>query len=738
MRIAIVGGGVGGLFTNLLLDRFCEGLFSATIFEASDRVGGKVMTDRFEKANAIYERGVAEYYDYSHFGPDPLKKLITDVLGLDTVKMDGKGVIIGDAILNTRRDIKKHFGEATVKALDEFHAECKRLCSPDDYYEGYLGDDNKHPWAGKTFRQILDEIPDEAARKYIEIAARSDIATEAHLTNALNGLKNVLMDDPAYLRLYSIVGGNEKLVEGVASRISGKVMLESRVDAMRRNDDDTWTLTVRRKGKTETHVFDIVVLSVPNTWVAQIEFQDRAVRMAVQKHMAHYDHPAHYLRISCLFKKPFWSEAFSGNYVMTDAFGGACIYDEGSRHPTKHGILSWLVPATQAAMLSNVADDVLIARAVDSLPGELAAIAKKQLMEGKVQRWVGAISGLPGGNPQQELRLRHEPDAKTMPNFYFVGDYLFDSTVNGAYDSANFAVDMMMGKLRLTAFNGANKKVDETIKSDPNAKAKGIVKEGFVESTLSTDYHDEYAVGMSYEESFREYFDEQYNADLYECIFGIKAPYRLLDVGSASGLTLKCFDDIGIEAWGIENNRHVHSQTAPEWMDKNLLGDVTKLPFEDQSFDVIYDTALCYVPEDLIEAAIAELYRVTRIGIFFGGITADMTREVIEYHEVFDGVLTLESLWQWSERFQRHGWKLAVHDQKVLKKAWKIECDANEGDFPWYPDMDTMRYCFYAKPDAAEWVAKLKAGETSKASPLMPVGKAGIIKPKPKVLVTGK
>ena len=76
-RVAIIGGGPGGLFTNYLLDRFCDGLFTATLFEASDRLGGKVATDSFEKGNSLYERGVAEFYDYSHFGPDPLKRIIT-------------------------------------------------------------------------------------------------------------------------------------------------------------------------------------------------------------------------------------------------------------------------------------------------------------------------------------------------------------------------------------------------------------------------------------------------------------------------------------------------------------------------------------------------------------------------------------------------------------------------------------------------------------------------------------
>src|SRR5205807_5047941 len=141
-----------------------------------------------------------ELYDYSHFGPDPLKQLIKK-LGLATIRMNGPAVILGDAILRNDRDIRRHFGAFTLDALQSFHQKCRDLCSPADYYEGHWQDDNDHPWSEKTFREALDEIPDDVARKYVEVAARSDVATEPHRTSALNGLKNVLMDDPDYLRL---------------------------------------------------------------------------------------------------------------------------------------------------------------------------------------------------------------------------------------------------------------------------------------------------------------------------------------------------------------------------------------------------------------------------------------------------------------------------------------------------------------------------------------------------------
>jgi hypothetical protein len=42
--------------------------------------------------------------------------------------------------------------------------------------------------------------------------------------------------------------------------------------------------------------------------------------------------PAHYLRVTIAFERPFWRERVKGAYFMSDAFGGCCIYDEGGRH----------------------------------------------------------------------------------------------------------------------------------------------------------------------------------------------------------------------------------------------------------------------------------------------------------------------------------------------------------------------------------------------------------------------
>jgi len=89
---------VGGSEPTHLLERFPVGLFDVTLFEATARLGGKILTHRFDTIPAIYEAGVAELYDYSHIGLDPLKTLVQE-LGLKAIPMHGYAVVLGEETL---------------------------------------------------------------------------------------------------------------------------------------------------------------------------------------------------------------------------------------------------------------------------------------------------------------------------------------------------------------------------------------------------------------------------------------------------------------------------------------------------------------------------------------------------------------------------------------------------------------------------------------------------------------
>ena len=113
------------------------------------------------------------------------------------------------------------------------------------------------------------------------------------------------------------------------------------------------------------------MLALPQYWLGQIEWADPVLRKRFQEHVANYDFPAHYLRISCLFKRPFWRGQMKGSYFMLDAFGGCCLYDESARYPHgSYGVLGWLLAGNDALAMSNFDDRRLIALALASLPAE--------------------------------------------------------------------------------------------------------------------------------------------------------------------------------------------------------------------------------------------------------------------------------------------------------------------------------------------------------------------------------
>lgn len=442
-RIAIIGGGPGGLMTSYLLQKEEPESCEITLFEASNRLGGKLKTGQFKIAPVRYEAGAAELYDYSQLGPDPLKELVQE-LGLATRPLAGKTVVMDDEPLKTEADVRRKLGKDGYAALQAFGRKARSLITPQEYYESDWQEENKDPLAEQRFDELLSSIPDPSARRYVLTAIHSDLATEPHLTNAMYGLQNFLMNEPGYMRLYAIDGGNERLAKELARRITGRVLLRHRVDRVEKTPQGTYQVTARHKGQTYRSEFDFVVAALPNNWLTAVNWGGAALAQAVRKHHDHYDHPAHYLRVSVLFQKPFWREVVAESYFMLDTFDGCCVYDETSRtDESTYGVLGWLLGGEAALTMSNFENSTILDQVLDSLPSCLAH-GRDLVLESHVNRWVGAINGMPGGFPLLDPLLRHRPDPVGHPGLFLVGDYLFDATLNGVLDSAETVVDCIV------------------------------------------------------------------------------------------------------------------------------------------------------------------------------------------------------------------------------------------------------------------------------------------------------
>jgi len=680
LDLAIVGGGPGGLMSAWYLKKKLGELCRITIYEASDRLGGKMLTRKFDTAPVMYEAGVAEIYDYSMTGPDPLRELIQH-FGLQTIPMDAEQVQLDGELLSDVAGMRRKYGAKTADAIEAFRQRCSQMVTPIEYYEGVGAHDNEHPWAHMTCEELLDkEVEDPTAKRFFKVMVRSDIATESYNTNGLNGLKNFVMDVDGYIGLYSIQNGNDQLIDCLQSEVDAEIQLNHRVLKVGKTEAGRYQLNMMNGKGPETKDFDLVLMCLPHSWLATMGWEGEQLRKSMVKHIAYFDRPAHYLRISILFDEPFWGEKIAGSWFMSEAFGGCCVYNEGSRHDVgKHGVLNWLIAGSDALAFANLSDKELIDAALKSLPAEFKN-AREHFLEGKICRWLSSVNALPGGFPARDVMTNHRPDPKQHPGLVVVGDYLFDSTLNGLLDSSDVATDIIVTQL-MQLRRGNSKQVSDKI---------------------DRGYFENYRGAGPYNEVWSQFTDPAYLLELIKIVWNRSGNYKLLVAGSASGELVGALRALGIDAWGIENNRAVHAKTPKELQSFNKLGSIVDMPFADGEFDIVFETCLCHVGEKQVPRAIRELNRVVKTGVAFGSVTSDMAPAVIDRYDLLRGVKKLGTWWEWSELFFSNGFDLSMNRRDCTDALWAATLAANKGPGQWYADADSLRYSFFDKVEADE------------------------------------
>ena len=428
--------------TAYALEKWANDPFRLTVFEASHRVGGKILTPGFGRVPATYEAGAAELYDYSHHDDDPLKELVEE-LGLPINRMEGASAVVRGKTVANVDDLRDHFGQPAADALLAFDRRAKDAITPHEFYESDT-EGVSDPLVTPGFDALLGAIPSPVARQYVEQFIHSDLAAEPSQTSVAYGLHNYLMNDSAYMGLYGIAGGNEALPRELARRLAADVKLNTRVRAVGRTSDNRLSVTTAHDGREQVATFDAVVIALPHDALNTVQYTGDRLAAAMTAHHAEYNHPAHYLRVTVAFREHFWRGKLSGSYCMLDAFGGCCLYDESSRNPGQsHPVLGWLIGGEAAKAMDQLTDDELVKAALEALPTDLA-VGRSLMAESRVHRWIGAVNALPGGLNPRPLDRRHRPDPAGHPHLFVVGDYLFDSTLNGVLDSAEYVAHWLV------------------------------------------------------------------------------------------------------------------------------------------------------------------------------------------------------------------------------------------------------------------------------------------------------
>ena len=213
-------------------------------------------------------------------------------MGLSTTPMDGRTVIFKDLFIKNSEDVFRKLGPTTWAALQEFDIRSKEWMSPEQFYDSDWREGDSNPLMNENFHSVLAQIPDVAARRYIQTMVHSDLATEPHQTSASYGLQNYLMNDPSYMRLYTIDEGLERIPEELSQRIRATILLNRPILCVERSTKDLLRVVSRSEGRIEVDEYDFVVAALPNNWLPAIEWGGELLAKAMHEHHVAYDYPA--------------------------------------------------------------------------------------------------------------------------------------------------------------------------------------------------------------------------------------------------------------------------------------------------------------------------------------------------------------------------------------------------------------------------------------------------------------
>ncbi|MBI2833407.1 MAG: FAD-dependent oxidoreductase [Acidobacteria bacterium] len=325
--VAVIGAGLAGLTAARELQQ--RGA-KVTVFEARDRIGGRVWTLREGFAEDQHGEGGGDLIDESQ---ESIRRLAKD-LKLETVRILKGGFAQYRDMGDGRRKIRPGAGapalESALKELTEaFSISEERWDTAVAYH-----------LARRSVAKWLDEIDASADLRSTVLALRGlFLADPAQLS--LLPLVELFASgaDPARQKFFRIRGGNQQLPEALADSLEGGVRLRHVAERVQQESGLVRVSVRSTSGRAEQLAVDYLVVAVPATTIRQIAFSPGLPERQRQAFESLQYGPATKTLIQ--FSRRFWRAPGRGRAFATDLPVGA-IWDGNEEQKGSAGILTLL------------------------------------------------------------------------------------------------------------------------------------------------------------------------------------------------------------------------------------------------------------------------------------------------------------------------------------------------------------------------------------------------------------
>ncbi|MBI3776693.1 MAG: FAD-dependent oxidoreductase [Gammaproteobacteria bacterium] len=259
-RIVIIGAGIAGLNAAYVLKKSS---IDATVYDANDRTGGRILTARDAAGGGFYAEQGGEFIDAKHADMLGLaKEFGLEVLDRNTPELAGfqAAYFFGG----------QHYSEAQlIEAL-------KPLREPLAADAQAIGNDISYATANAAAQRLdalslsayLDRLGTRGwLREVLEVAHVTEFGLDADQQSALNMVTTLgAMQHPAPVgreRRYVIKGGNDQIIQVLAQRLESQLRLRYRFEMIKQHGDGYRVLFRDGNSVAKEERADVVIFALP-------------------------------------------------------------------------------------------------------------------------------------------------------------------------------------------------------------------------------------------------------------------------------------------------------------------------------------------------------------------------------------------------------------------------------------------------------------------------------------------
>jgi monoamine oxidase len=352
-RIIIVGAGLSGLTSAYHLQK--AGI-AAQIYEASDRTGGRCLTERnrFDE-NQYIERG-GEFIDSNHTAIieliSELNLSLVDLL--ENESMNTKPLFLIDRTEYTQEEAYHDF----LKVSENL----KRNVTP---FTAIYSQHTKHSKLIDSM-SIIDWISlnvpgglDSKFGQLLNVAYTIENGAECSEQSAIN-LAPLLsnLDEKRFNihgasdQRYRVLGGNDQIVTNLTESLRNQINTNHRLTAIKKNANHTYTLTFDTDSFVKDIIADIVIITIPFSILRNVDYSKAGFKplknVAIQELGMGNNTKLHYQ-----FKKRFWESYNCNGTIYSNQRNIQCTYESSRAQHGECGILFQLLGGKAVDLFAN-------------------------------------------------------------------------------------------------------------------------------------------------------------------------------------------------------------------------------------------------------------------------------------------------------------------------------------------------------------------------------------------------